>query len=103
MPTNQNMAVSSRKSIPAASIWFEIWGVVDPSQQNFDFSRQIFEKFRFIQASFQKVLIFSGNLKTISIFQAKIAHLQLLLGKVFYFSSKVTTFEFTSCRVYIIR
>jgi len=32
------------------------------------------------------------------IFKAKIAHLQLLLGKLFYFSSKVTTFEHTSRR-----
>ena len=29
-------------------------------------------------------------LQRISIFQAKIGHLQLLLGKLFYFSSKVT-------------
>jgi len=46
------------------------------------FFRQIFAKFWF----------FSGNLKK-SIFQAKIAYLQLLLGKFLYFSSKVTTFE----------
>src|SRR6218665_2367252 len=31
----------------AASIWFEILGVVDPGQQNFDFSTQIFENFDF--------------------------------------------------------
>ena len=106
-----------------ASIWFEIWGVVDPGQQIFDFSGQIKEKFRFFQAISQKISIFPGNfflqisifpgkflknfdfsvkflrnfdfirqLKKYSIFQAKIAHLQLLLGKLFYFSSKVTTF-----------
>jgi len=100
---------------------------VDPGQKNFDFYRKISEKFRFLQAISQKIWIFpgkylknldfsrqickkidflqanfkksdfSGNLKTISSFQAKIAHLQLLLGKFFYFSSKVATFEHTSC------
>jgi len=60
----------------AASIWFEIWGVVDSGQKNY-FFRQLHKKFRF--------------------FQAKIGHLQLLLGKLFYFSSKVTTFEHTCC------
>ena len=54
----------------ATSIYFEIWGVVHPAQRNFDFSRQISEKFRFSQA--------------------KIAHLLLLLGKLFYFSSYVS-------------
>ena len=51
--------------------------------KNFDFFRKIFERFRFFQAIFQNILIF----------QAKIAHLQLFLDKLFYFSSKVTTFE----------
>src|SRR6218665_2271208 len=37
------------------------------------------------------------QVKKISIFLANIAHLQLLLGKLFYFSSKVTTLEHTSC------
>jgi len=66
-----------------------VWnlGVVDPGPKNFDFYREISEKFRF----------FSGNLKkNISVYQAKIGHLQLPLGKLFYFSSKVTTFEHTS-------
>jgi len=84
--------------LSAASIWFEIWGVVDPGKnkivdfsgnftQKFNFSRQLSEKFQFFQAISQKI----------SIFKAKIGHLQLLLGKLFYFSSKVTTFEHTSC------
>jgi len=63
-------------------------GVVDPGQNNFNFfqaikkirfSRQIFKKFRFGQAI----------LARISIFQAQIGHLPLLLGKLFYFFSKV--------------
>ena len=37
--------------IPAASIWFEIWGVVDLGQKFFDFSRK-----------FPKSFDFSGNL-----------------------------------------
>ena len=103
----------------AASIRFEIWRVrgsgskkfwffyanfweilIFPGKlpKNFDFCRQIFfniliffrqifEKFRYFQAIFRKL----------SIFHAKIANLQLLLGKLFYFSSKVTTLEHTSC------
>ena len=33
-----------------------------------------------------------ANFQKISIFQAKIGYLQLFLGKLVYFSSKVTTF-----------
>ena len=61
-----------------ASIWFEIWGVVDPgkknpifpskfpqnfdlSMENFRFSRQIDEKFLFFQANWRKISIFSGK------------------------------------------
>ena len=61
---------------PAASIWFEIWGLVDPGKKNrflqvilhtkIDFSRQISEKFRFfgqfhkkIQFPRQKLAIYS--------------------------------------------
>ena len=40
--------------------------------------------------------IFSGNFKKMQIFRAKIVHLQLLLSKLFYLSSKVTTFEHAS-------
>jgi len=38
-----------------------------------------------------------ANFRKISIFQAEIGYLQLFLGKLFYLSSKVTTFEHTSC------
>jgi len=57
------------------------------SPKDFDFSRQISEKFR----------VFHAISQNISISQAKIGHLQLLFGKLFYFSSKVTTFEHTFC------
>src|SRR6218665_1382944 len=54
-------------------------------------------KFRFFSGKFSKHFAFSGNFTKNSPFQAKIDHLQLLLGKLFYFSSKVTTLEHTSC------
>src|SRR6218665_3602569 len=81
--------------------------VVDPGKKN-----------RFSRKTFEKISVFSGNLiKKKSIFQVKfptnfdffdnftkncyfpgkIGYLQLFLGKLFYFSSKVTTFEHTSC------
>jgi len=66
-----------------------------------------FRKNRFFQAisqtisifpgKFPKFLIFSGNFTNFIDFPSKIGHLQLLLGKLFYFSSKVTTLERTSC------
>ena len=43
-----------RRIATAASIWFEIWKVVDPGPKNFDFYRQISEKFQFFQAILQK-------------------------------------------------
>ena len=49
-------------SYSAASIGFEIWGVVDPGQQNFDFSGQISEKlFQFLEAISQKISICPGK------------------------------------------
>ena len=85
-----------------------VWnrGVVD-RVKNFDISRQISKKCQFFQAIsqekirfsrniFEKISIFFRQFKKYSIFQAKIGHLQLLLGKLFYFSSKVITFEHTS-------
>ena len=54
----------------AASIWFEIWGVVDPGKKsifpgkfpkNFDFCSCNFTKqFRFLEANFRKVSIFQA-------------------------------------------
>src|SRR6218665_432234 len=73
--------------------------------KKFRFSREISEKFRFFQAIiFIKKSIFRTNLfqaipQKNSIFQAKIGYLQLFLGKLFYFSSKVTTFEHTFCKI----
>src|SRR6218665_2960544 len=80
-----------------APIWFEIWGVVDPGKK-IDFSRQISENYDFFQAiSNKKINFFQPISQKISIFQTKFGHSQLLLGKLFCFSSKVTTFEHTSC------
>jgi len=54
--------------LTAASIWFKIWGVVEPGQKNFDFSRQISEKFRFFQViSLKKIRIFKVNFRKIAI------------------------------------
>src|SRR6218665_815908 len=47
-----------RKIATAASIWFEIWGVVDPGKKNFDFYRQISQKFQSFQAILQKNIEF---------------------------------------------
>ena len=47
-------------------------GVVDLGQQNFDFSRQISEKFRCFQAISQKNSTFPGKISKISIFPAKL-------------------------------
>src|SRR6218665_3250012 len=78
------------------------------------------KKFRFLQVNFRKISIFSGNftkeyrvlqanfrkflffqaIKNID-FPSKKVHLQLPLGKLFYFSSKVTAFEHTF--LYMIR
>jgi len=74
----------------AASIWFEIWGVVDPgkknsiftgkfpknvdffpaiSLKNYGFSRQIFKKFRIFQQFDKQIWFFQANFQKISIFQ----------------------------------
>src|SRR6218665_1202915 len=81
-------------------------GARGSGSKNFDFYRQISEKFQIFQAILQKNIEFSRQisenfdffrqLKKL-IFQGKNFHLQLPLAKLFYFSSKVTTFEHTSC------
>jgi len=75
--------------VSVASIWFEIWG-----------SWIRVKKVRFLLTNFRKISIFSGNFTKKSIFHEKNGHLQQLLGKLFYFSSKVTTYEHTSCTWY---
>ena len=56
------------------------------------FIRQFHKKFDFL-GKFSENFDFSGNFTKKSIFQRKIAHLQPFLGRLIYFSSKVTTFE----------
>src|SRR6218665_371587 len=93
--------------VTAASIWFEIWGSwiqvnkisIFPGkfQRNFDLSGNFTKNFDFPRQTFEKFRLFQAIFKKVSIFHAKIAHLQLLLGKLFYFLSKVITFEHTFC------
>ena len=52
------------------------------------------KKISIYPGKFLKNSDFFRQFNKISIFQAIIAHLQLLLGKLFYFSSKITTFEY---------
>jgi len=69
-------------SVPAASICFEIWGVVDSGQQDFDFSRQISEKFRFVQAISRKISISLGKfLKNFNFFQVNLWKMSIFSDK----------------------
>ena len=60
------------------------------------------EKFRFFQAISQRNRFFRQISEKIRFFRPFywLFSLQLFLGKLFYFSSKVTTFEHTSCTWY---
>jgi len=71
-----------------------VWnlGVVDLSQKNFDFPRQIFEKFWFIQAISQKISFFPGKLlKNLDFFR------QFFLN--FNFPGKNSSFTATSGKI----
>jgi len=82
------LRVSGPDNLPqinvVASIGFEIWGIVDPGKKMSIFTGKFLKNSIFFQA------ISKTNFDLIG-------HLQQLLGKLFYFSSKVTTFEHTSC------
>src|SRR6218665_1782881 len=55
-------------------------------------------KNRLFQVFFlQKIRIFQANLRKISIFRQKLVIYSYFPGKLLYFSSKVTTFQQTSC------
>src|SRR6218665_3571630 len=47
-----------RRIATAASIWFEIWKVVDPGPKNFDFYRQISEKCQFFRQFYKRISSF---------------------------------------------
>src|SRR6218665_485839 len=69
----------------SASIWFEIWGVVDPDQNNFDFSRQISEKFRLAYTcNFTENIDFSRQIPE------KFRFLQAISLKTFEFSRQIS-------------
>src|SRR6218665_1605340 len=75
----------------AASIWFEIWGVVDPGKK-IRFSRQISRKFGFFQAISQKNSIFSGKFsKSFDFFT--------VFHKKFRFPDKNWSFKATSWQI----
>ena len=67
--------------LPAASIWFEIWGSWIRS-----------ENFYFFQGNFRKISISPGNFlisnSKMSVYPDRICHLQLQLGKLFNFPLK---------------
>src|SRR6218665_2754240 len=60
-----------RRIAAAASIWFEIWWVVDPGKtisistgkfpKNFNFFRQFYKRMSSFAGKFPKILIFSDN------------------------------------------
>src|SRR6218665_687948 len=63
-----DLFLSSRSlNSTAASIWFEIWRVVDPGKKNSIFLEN-FRKMTIVQAISQKNRFFRANLRTISIF-----------------------------------
>src|SRR6218665_1074934 len=63
-----------RRIATAASIWFEIWGVVEPGQKNFDFSRQIsLKNFDFSRQISERFRFFGQFKKKIRISRQKLA------------------------------
>ena len=79
--------VKKKSIFPCRQIFEEFWL----------FQAILLKKIWFFQANFRKISIFQSTWDKISNFQAQIGHLKLHLGKLFYFSSKVITFEHTSC------
>src|SRR6218665_2034632 len=99
-----------RKIATAASIWFEIWGVVDPGKKNFDFYRQISQKFQSFQAILQKNIEFcrqiSENFDSFrqlknSIFQAQNCPFTATSGQIILFLFKIN--HFRTYFLYMIR
>src|SRR6218665_587424 len=107
MMTGQDLPYSLTSSLQRSQSGLKSGGVVDPGQI-----------FLFFQATFREILIFSGNFTKNVYFSRQIfkkfrffrqflfkfdfpgkncLFTQLLLENLFYFSSKVTTLEHTSC------
>src|SRR6218665_2595258 len=81
---------------------FEIWGVVDSGQKDFDFYRQISEKIQFFQAILQKNIEFSRQISENvdffrqlkkSIFQAKNCPFTATSGQIILFLFKSNHFR----------
>src|SRR6218665_1648041 len=63
--------------------------------QDIRFSQQLFQKILLSSGNITKSSIFSGNIKNFA-FQAKISHLQQLVGKLLYFSSKAKVIRYNN-------
>src|SRR6218665_463397 len=92
-------------------MWFEIWGVVDPGKKISISAGKFPKKFQYFQAILQKNIEFCRKIsENFDFFQAikrnrfskqKIVHLQLPLGKLFYFFFKSN--HFRTYFLYMIR
>src|SRR6218665_3582509 len=90
-----------RRIATMASIWFEIWGVVDPGQKisistgkfpkNFNFSRNFIKEYRVFQANFRKFLFFQA-IKKVD-FPTKKCPLTATSGQVILFLFKSNHFR----------
>src|SRR6218665_1724926 len=74
---------------PAASIWFEIWGVVDLGNKNLDFSRQISKKCGFFQAISHKKFAYASK------FPKKIDFSRQIFEKFHFFQQLDKKFRFS--------
>src|SRR6218665_3292054 len=101
MHANLNLSYTQRRQSGLKSggswIWVKKLISLGKFPKNFEFFQTISQKIQFSRQTSEKCRFFQAIAQTIFNFPGKIGHLQLLLGKLFYFSSKVTTFQHTSC------
>src|SRR6218665_2041515 len=100
-----------RRIATTATIWFEIWGIVDPGQKisiptgkfpkNFNFFRQFYKRISSFAGKFPKILIFFQAIKKNSIFQAKNCPFIATSGQIILFLFKSN--HFRTYFLYMIR